>query len=259
MKGLFLIFLFCFFEFSIQTFNDSLEKTCVIKYLKERGLLKSNFPEPVEAVPTCDDIARNVSARFEADGLLLDGYGDSINNDCLVEQVKNTSCRDKAMARVVVQICNVSEDYLNETDDEKNAMEDILKNANEFCDADESIRKGRYCITKLIIDERIINGSDVGTNPSNIDATDIDCESIIKPYREKFEFMYIRQLKELSALQIDCVIGVVRKNKIFEITSTLGILDNLKMDKKLKDKIDLRENRKLRSLSTEYKACVDNN
>lgn len=231
--------------------NIDLGASCVIKYLKSKERIPSEFPEIIGSDLLNCEITMPIMIRSLTSllcGRLLEVKTENV--DCVMHQLSEGGLIDFIMI-LDVAILHVPEDEvvreLKATTESK--FKDLLVETARVCESDPNFgglfdkiigfendsvaaERRNYCFAKFAIESELIKiNEEIDLNPKKISTFDIDCREMIIQSRKEREEILIKKLrtKRISNEQLQCILDKYQIERAFDSVLALEVISNLKI------------------------------
>lgn len=222
---------------------------CMIKTLKEKRLLNSDFPYPQP--PAMCFLIESVISTMEDGFYTKFDEKDTINADCVKKELKDHEFIYYVLKKEMIETSNqlLKENIYEMLNQNQNDIKKVLNEAAEACHSDSTwagifdellditntskpVLEQNYCYLKTSIDKNLIFIGNFDINPHKIDTSKVDCDAVIEGIKaeidEKIRNEY--QKKDIPNHQIDCVINSFKNSRFYDVTIALESLEKNKVD-----------------------------
>lgn len=227
---------------------------CLIKYLKEKGMLEEEFLT-TNSLSGCDLATRLVIPEMINLHLAKLSEAGIINADCVAMELRKSGIYDFMLKENVIESTNLLDldEITRRLRDVRITIKDILDNASTNCDSDHTfaglynnylgiknetlvVLQNNYCYAKFAVDEKLIEIGDLNINPGNINIAAVNCNQIVSEQKTIIIATIIEKYnkKNVPQHQIDCVLNAFSEGKAVEKSIALEVLEELKISLEMK-------------------------
>ncbi|KAG4073193.1 hypothetical protein HA402_002582 [Bradysia odoriphaga] len=264
------LLLFCIlFCAEICTADDELNyrneyEACIVQYLKGKGKLNEAFQLKVAPPSTRCPV---VFQQFEPNIVFNTDFDNSLQSLIMVQSIIEypniaLCLNDKFEAKgaidyfmkihMLLRADNVNDTQLNKT---RNKFKKMLKEIAVGCVSDDTnfikifnyvlgivgetlvAQQQEYCLTKYVVDNKLLELKNVDINPHHIDHESVNCDHIVDVERNKTKKDFRDKLSAISNVKesLDSVMEAFKNHKGFDWLVALKLLNSLDIPSQVRE------------------------